>query len=297
VWYSEVARSLVADTGVPDPVAAIRSLAQKLVEQAEVSEPPVDLQLVGSLQGVVVVKYKRIPAWGELWTLPSGEFQIVLSDQQGRGRARFSHAHEIAHTLIPSYRRRPQARRDSQTGMYGRDAEEEFLCDAGASEILMPTSLFLRFASDRPAALATVVQAAATFDVSLEAAGIRLVECALSPCAIIFWEEKLKPSQAVGMESQTRLPGFDGLDPKPKLRVRFGLCSAPMEQHFFPPSKSVDDDSPLSDCLNSDRVVAGLCSLPTGRGPVLFQTESVSAPYRAGTTLHKRVITLARAPA
>jgi hypothetical protein len=285
---------LVAETGVPDPVDAIRGLAQELVTEAEVKKPPVDLNLLGSFRGVATVEHRRIGEWGLLLPLPGGGYRIVLNDRQGKGRARFSHAHEIGHTLLPSYRRSPKARRDAETGMYGRDAEEEYLCDVAASELLMPASLFRPFLATRPVALATVTDIADTFEVSLEAAGIRLVEDQPSPCAIIFWEERLKPSQARDVRTKMTLPGLEGYEPKPKLRIRFGVCSAGMQEHFFAPSKSIEDGSPLCECLDHEGVVRALCDLPTGSGLVPFETESVSAPYRVGPALRRRVITVAR---
>ncbi len=293
-WYTEAAHSLVAETGIPDPLDAIRALVQDLVTQAEVTDPPVDLDLIGSFRGITVVEHRPISEWGLLAPLPGGEYRIVLNDQQGNGRARFSHAHEIAHTLIPSYRRSPKARQDTETGMYGRDAEEEYLCDVAASELLMPTFLFRPYAAARGVALATVTDSARTFEVSLEAAGVRLVESSTFPCAIVFWEERLKPTQDRDVRTKTALPGLEGYEPKPKLRIRFGVCSPGMQKHFFPRAKSLDDDSPVCECLISDASVSAVCHLPTGNGPVTFKTESVSAPYKVGAALRKRVITIAR---
>jgi len=292
-WYSAAAHAVVASARLDDPVDAIRALAQGLVSQAEVRQPPTDLDMLGSFRGVVEVVYGQLPNWGMLEWVRDRGYRILLNDEQGKGRARFSHAHEISHTLIPTHGRAPKNRQDRETGMYGMEAEEEYLCDIGASELLMPTSILIPFIATRPAALETVKGIADTFAVSLEAAGRRLVECQESPCAIIFWEEKLKPAQEADLRNKTALPGLEGHDPQPRLRVRFGICSPAMRKHYFPPSKSIEDDSPVRGCLDSDAVVRAMCHLPTGRGAIPFRTESVSAPYRAGSTLVRRVITVA----
>jgi hypothetical protein len=154
-----------------DPPDAVRALAQQLVTQAELREPPMDLGLLGSVCGVVEVKHLPLEHWGMLIQLGDGQYRVLVDSGQGGGRARFTHAHEIGHILVSGASGLRENKQDAETGMYRRDVnEEEYLCDVAASELLMPTSVFHPFVATRPLSLGAIVDIAEAFETSLEAA-------------------------------------------------------------------------------------------------------------------------------
>jgi len=292
-WFSAPARALVQRWQVADPVEAVRLAAGELLAAAQVSSPPIDLELLGSLRGVVRVDICAMREWGRIACVDEGGFRIWLSSDQSRGRRRFTHAHELGHILVTFEALHWNIQSDSETGVYTVEKEEEYLCDLCASEMLMPLPMFRRVVDGHLPTLESLSTAAQAFDVSLEAAGIRLTQCGLWDCAVIVWEERLKDSQVTQVESNTTLPGMDAYPPEPRLRVRFAARSNGLCHHYFPKQKSLDLTSPIHECLRSGSPLRAKCDLPTGNGPVTFMTESVGCPYRVNGEVRNRIITIA----
>ncbi len=290
-WCSLAAHSLTSRYGVRDPVDGMRIAAAQALSHASEREPPTDLGLVGSMLGVVRVVEMDMRCAARLRPVREG-YVIELNTGETRGRRRFSHGHEIGHVLVPDESEHTKQRQDDSTGYYGQQHEEEYLCDIAAAELLMPMPAFRSAASQNPLGVRGVPVLADQFDVSLEAAAIRLTQCDLGDCAAIVWEEDYKKSQLDEMANQVPLLGMENLGPRPRLRVRFAVTSPGMGEHYFPRQKSVDDDCLICRSLSTDALVTGECHLPTGRGPVRFQTESVRAPYRREGQLRARVISL-----
>jgi len=273
-------------------VEAVRAAARELLSECEIESAPTNLDLVGSFRGVVDVVERQMVPSGRL--VPRGtEFEIEINSSHPNGRRRFSHAHEIGHLLIPSYRGSPKLREDHITGEFQRDQEEEFLCDTAAAELVMPRDLFRAAVGEDALGIDCLLRVAEEFQVSLEAAGIRLTQCDAGECAVIVWEETFKTSQVREMENQISLAGMEEFGPQPRLRIRFASTSEGMSHHFFPREKSVAEDCLVCGCLGRTGVVSGECYLPTGDGPVLLRTESVAVPYRCDGKMQTRVITLA----
>lgn len=284
---------MCAAWGVDDPLSAVRIAASDLLARCEMTEAPTDLHLVGSFRGVTKVVEKPMRMSGRLVPGPTG-YLVQLNSSHTEGRKRFSHAHEIGHLLIPSYQSSPKLREDAETGEYERNAEEEFLCDVAASELLMPLDLLRKVVEKQSLAIETLMEVAGKFEVSLEAAGVRLTQCGHDECAVIVWEEVLKRSQAREMANQPVFAGMEEFQPQPRLRIRFAATSRGMREYYFPREKSADEECLVYGCLAAEEIVRGECWLPTGRGLVRFWTESILAPYRRGEETQMRVITLAR---
>lgn len=267
--------------------------ASQLLSECEITAAPTDLNIMGSFRGVTEVVERAMPESGRLVPADGG-LRIEVNEAHASGRKRFSHAHEIGHLLMPSYQRSPKLREDPTTGEYEQKNEEEFLCDTVASELLMPLDLFRTTVDKHGLDVETLMEMAGEFQVSLEAAGVRLTQCGCRDCAVIVWEEVLKRSQVREMSNQSVFPGIEGFEPQPRLRIRFAATSEGMHGHYFPREKSPDDECLVCQCLAREEIVRGECWLPTGRGPARFWTESVRVPYRRGKETQMRVITVAR---
>src|SRR5207247_10816089 len=105
--------------------------------------------------------------------------------------------HEIIHTFFPGFQRESRYRVDIQTSGHHRErSEEEYLCDIGASELLMPEMLLNASRHTLDQGLEGVEALAADADVSLEAAGNRLVSLASGKVLFMVLEVGHKPSES-----------------------------------------------------------------------------------------------------
>ncbi len=108
-------------------------------------------------------------------------FRLVINKAKPATRSRFSVAHEIFHTafyeLVPELKFLP----------HKADASEEYLCNMGATEMLMPAADVAIRDTDRPS-LETLEKLAETYIVSVEAMLIRLRGLGFwKGCALSFW--------------------------------------------------------------------------------------------------------------
>lgn len=251
-WFSPAARSLMALTRMDDPRVAMVQRAEDLLQEAEVTRPPVELEPVASYQNVRRVEAVPMPGAGRL--IPEGDgFRIQVNERHSRSKQRFSAGHEVSHTLVPSYQAWPRRVEDAVTGLFQQDQEEEYLCDLGAAELLMPMALFRPLAAAQGFSLDTLETLRHDFRASREATAIRLVQTELWPCAMAIWHEAHKPSEQARMD-RPLLPGFEPPAPPKKLRVRYAVHSAGF-RHYLHPNLSAEPDGCLAACFAHDEVV------------------------------------------
>jgi Zn-dependent peptidase ImmA (M78 family) len=290
-WHSEAARSLCAEYGTEDPARAILAAAALLVAESGLKRPAQNLDLLASLQDILGIERIVMSDAGRLLPTPRG-LVVQVNAGDTAGRQNFSACHEISHTLVPSYCAAPGARVDATTGMYGEDREEEFFCDLGASELLMPSAEFGDALAARGLTVAAISPLAEEFGASLEAAAIKCIRVAAAPAGVIVWEPKLKPTQIRDVSAPCLFGPDEIPGPPEKLRIKFACCGAGLKGHFFPRDKSIDDESLIQRSYNEGWVVCGEQELPTGRGPAAFYTESQAFDFRRGEGWERKVITL-----
>jgi len=118
--------------------------------------------------------------------LPSG---ILLAAGQGRGRQRFSIAHELGHYHIPTHQQRPTGWCGDEDMVAGAGSGKQYEWEANdfAAELLMPRTLFLADARQRDPVFREIVALAAPdmYDVSITAASLRYVELSDEACALV----------------------------------------------------------------------------------------------------------------
>lgn len=118
--------------------------------------------------------------------LPCG---IILAPGQGRGRERFSVAHELGHHFIPTHQCRPTGwcGEDDMVAMSDSGKEYEWEANDFAAELLMPRRLFAQDVRDRDPGFHAIFELAspAMYDVSATAAAIRFVEVTKEACALV----------------------------------------------------------------------------------------------------------------
>jgi hypothetical protein len=173
-WKSVHAKRLLKFAraeSIPDAVATI---ACSLLEG--VQTPPTDLSRLAEKLGVVAIKAEPMPITGELRRVGDG-FEIAYSSDLPIGRRRFTIAHELAHAYL-----------ERTQGRCRPSMELENLCDAFATEFLMPRDVFCRIRKNALSS-AQILEIAKRFGVSLLAVARRCHELLDSSVFEVLGEE------------------------------------------------------------------------------------------------------------
>lgn len=164
--------------GETDPQRLIAALCEDLLEQCPTDRGASPLRVLGSCRGVRDIHCQLIePRAGcsGLLVPRDGGYVIIVSQAEPEGRRNFSIAHEIVHTYF---------REVCPAGPVS--AEEEKLCDLGATILTMPAARFLPFLAARPLCLAAIDDCHREFAVSSTAAGRRAMELTdVSACLLV----------------------------------------------------------------------------------------------------------------
>jgi hypothetical protein len=276
-------------SGAPEQLVV--RLCAELLEDAGVSVP-VDVRMLASFRGIAAIKEVDQAEAGCIFC--DGERLLVqVRGSDSPERQRFTVCHEILHTFFPGFWEERRARTDPTVGNFDRNQLEEYLCDLGAAELLLPREPFLAALPAQPG-IDDVITLAATFFASLEATAIRLVNLANVPMALVVLEPAWKPAEQrelARLATQPALAGLEsGLPPK-KLRVRwaYGPRMATIPKH-----KSVDGASLLATVLETGSVdYSGVTGLTAGA----VQLSACHLPYRREGERVDRVLALLRDPA
>jgi Zn-dependent peptidase ImmA (M78 family) len=288
-WHDSHVLALAQSQGAANPEEAITSLCTALIDEAGSDGPPFNPEILASFRGVITVRRIPIKEAGRLIPLKDG-FEIEVNSDHTPGKQNFSIDHEICHTFFAELGSR-QIKTDLETGTFNIKMEEEYLCDVGASALLFDSRWFRPLAIKLGAASESIFELSRQFEGSLEATARALCNLDLWPCAVVFWEESVKPSQK-HMIYQNTFPGLEDIkDNLLKLRVRLGWHSPSFrEVHYFPKHKSAADGGLIYSCHMSQEATTGyevvdsLCQQ--------LWMDSVYVPYRKGGELHPRVMTM-----
>lgn len=220
-WFSPDARALCAVMGQSDPAEAMVRRAQDLLDEVSLTRPPFDPRILASWQRAIVeVRDMR----GDARLVPRAEGLLIeVNSGHSRGKQNFSIDHEVAHTLLPSYR--GQLVDDAETGTFPASSEVELLCDIGAATLLLDPRRVQPLAAAAGPSLWTLIDLAERFQASLEATARCLTNLDLWPCAVVFWEDGYRLAERPG-EGAVLLPGLESFGlPAPRLRVTRAYCS------------------------------------------------------------------------
>lgn len=110
---------------------------------------------------------------------------ITVNTQTSRSRQRFSIGHELGHWMWDRGKMALSCSKELQDGRwYGTD--KETLANKFASDLLLPASMFTPRAHLRDATLETAKELADTFQTSLTATTLRLVNLGSYPCMAVM---------------------------------------------------------------------------------------------------------------
>ena len=161
-----------------DPREQLRELLDGWRREAGQERLPIDVEGLAAARGIRVERVAAAGWDGRVSVDDAGRVTVEVDERQALVRQRFTVAHELAHTALPGFRseRRFRVDDDLERALFAPSsrAEEEQLCDWGASVLLMPEELTWSYRADQ--GLRAVERLARDAKVSLEAAGLRLVE-------------------------------------------------------------------------------------------------------------------------
>jgi hypothetical protein len=256
---------------------------RRLLAEGSQESLPVDVAGLASLLGIKR-RLSDAPFAGRIYVEPSGQLVMDLRARDSDKRRRFSCAHEIIHTLFPGFQRESRYRVDIQTSGHHRErSEEEYLCDLGASELLMPEDLLDPSRHALELGLEGIENLAADADVSLEAAGNRLVGLSERRILFLVLEVGHKPAETRALAR--------GEQVEQRLRVRYATA-APGLNVFIPRHKSADPEGPFAQALATWSRVQGIGAVP-GDSIRAYEIQAKSYPYQVDGVTVDRVLALA----
>ncbi len=197
-WKNPSVIKLIETSKNPDPIDEIIKRARGLISDALQkgwSGPPFNpVELAEVLKINVVPNDTIIEA--RIIPLKDRKYQIEFNPYQRQQRINFSVSHELTHTLFPDCSDRIRNREEKQQDTW----ELEMLCNIGASEILLPQSVFAEEANAVELNIDSLIKLANKYGASLEAVLLRFTEVLEKSCSmcIAFFDSKTKDKLVVG---------------------------------------------------------------------------------------------------
>lgn len=277
-WSEPLVLKLIARHGGKRPEDILEAHAERLLRESEQDVLPVDVDLIASVLGI----RRRVGQFGfsgRIYAEESGQLVMDLNADDGEPRRRFTGAHELMHVAFPGFKRETRYRADAATGANLSNREEEYLCDHGASTLLMPRQLVAhRYRAED--GLEAVEALASDAEVSLEAAGNRLVSLSATPTAFLVLAMNHKPADTPALRRGEEIAA--------RLRLRYATTAN--LRLYLPRHKSAREDSALYRAWDGWGIERGLEPLPGGDGAGVFRVEAKAY----GADQNRRVLALAR---
>jgi hypothetical protein len=266
-----------------DDGAHVARVADSILAELD-ARAPVRLEMVASYQGIGAVVRCPLPNAGCLVTDPdSGKLEIRLRASDHPRRQRFSGFHEIAHTFMPGYQLQIQWRCDPPLTDRSK-ANLESLCDAGASELLLPRRLLDPDLKGADFGMQTLFDVSEAYDASLQAVGHRLVDLWPEDAMFLVAEIQNKPVER-------RMPSAP---PKPRVSYAWTRGQWP----FMLRHKSVGHEHPLARALQGELVdeSGAMTEIGADTVPGVHFSARYCPFVDAQGNSHERVLALYRRP-
>ncbi len=226
---------------VSDRVLEVRDVVAELLEDADISAPPVDLKAVAAARGITSIRHAALKeAYGLLKTGPNGH--TVTINKRYMSRARFTLAHEIAHTLVEEFEHSDDDVPLAYLKPRGA-AKVEAFCDEIAAEILFPYEMFQRELEGRATGIDDIQRLASLFDGSVMATANRAGDLTTQPVQVISWVRHGSNALRAGQRSGRGFLTCSGTSP---YRPLDRMTSAPVRA-FHSGSRERGMEVPLPD--------------------------------------------------
>jgi Zn-dependent peptidase ImmA (M78 family) len=261
-WTEPLVLRLMKRHRTEDPQRAIEAYARKLLRDAEQDSLPVDVDLIASVKGVRQ-RHSDYDFAGRIYVEDDGQLVMNLNTTDNSNRQRFTCAHELMHTGFPGFGPEKRYRLDTVVESNPVNREEEYLCDLGAAALLMPSDL-VGDQYDVSDGLSAVEALSSDAEVSLEAAGNRLVSLAEEPTAFMVFAYSHKPADRPTLRR--------GKQASKRMRLRYARCAG--MDLYLPRFKSAEDESVVTAAYESGRVERGAERLPGAEAAEVFVVEA-----------------------
>jgi Zn-dependent peptidase ImmA (M78 family) len=179
-------------------VERAKQLVNQLIEKRGHDRPPFLPEEFARLQGIKkIVKADLGKSSGVLLRFDDG-YVIKVNQNHNLARQNFSCAHEIGHIVfselkLENYTNSIEHRTFNPLAeRKARAAARERLCDAAATELLMPEMVFSKYLSGFGVSAHSIEQLASIFMVSIRAAAWRIAEVSTEPCIALLWQPWLR---------------------------------------------------------------------------------------------------------
>lgn len=279
IWTEPLVLKLIQRHKGKEPEEILEAHSQRLLRESDQDSLPVDVDLIASVLGIRR-RVEPLGFAGRIYAEESGQLVMDLNAADGEPRRRFTGAHELMHVAFPGFKREARYRADRNAGSSPRNQEEEYLCDYGAAALLMPKNLVEpRYRAED--GLKAVEALASDAQVSLEAAGNRLVSLSSTPAAFLVMTMGHKPADTPALRR--------GEDVPKRLRMRYATTGR--LDLYLPRYKSARDGSALCRAWEGWEIERGLETLPGAESAGAFRVEAKAY----GGDDNKRVLALAHA--
>ena len=281
-----------------DPEIIIRSLVQDklaIARHFNWNGPPFNPQTLASIMGISCEESEKLSHSddAELHSTEDGRLVIKYNPDKPKRRQNFSIAHEIAHTFFPEYQDQYKARH--KAGKFDPDNEVEFLCDLGASEIVMPTPDFDLDVENMGISLNSLRELSKRYEVSREATAIRMVGTDFYPCALIVLDYSHKPTEKEKIEESKYQPSLFGdyfFEPPPmKLRVQYFVRAKHFSAYILK-HKSIEECSPLYQVSVTQEPFQGNTILNFTNPALDMYVEAIALPKAHNPEIVSRALVL-----
>jgi len=184
-------------------VQRARQLVNQLIEQRGHGRPPFLSEEYACLLGIKKIEKADLREVGAVLLQFHGGYVIRVNQNHNLARQNFSCAHEIGHALLSELNLEPCVEEvefrtfNPQAHRIAHAKARERLCDAAATELLMPEAVFKKYLSGFGISIKSLEWLADIFKVSISSTAIRIAEVSTEPCIALLW--RLRP----GTKSKT----------------------------------------------------------------------------------------------
>lgn len=254
---------------------AISAQASKVLRDAGVSKPPIDLNLVASYNQVDVYEQDLKGLADGMLTFVGAQPVIAVEEKMMRERRRFTIAHEFGHYFLPDHEGAFQCFMNDLRSRVDSPFEAE--ANSFAVELLMPENLFNDACLRLPLGFTSICALASNFEVSITSCAWRFVSYRRERCALAFCKKEGLKWFASSPSFPTRSLKFNRGAPVHKQTIVYDYLQGLVKESK--PAKRVLATSWFPACEDLDLMVWEECFSAPDFGFVLsllsFEAEDV----------------------
>src|ERR1700722_1400962 len=169
-------------------MTAPRMSADKIIKELGISEPTdIDVEAIAQYCGATIV-YERLTVCEARIVGNADRAIITVNSESRRGRQRFSAAHELGHWMYDRNKVGFSCTNSLFRSQWGATNPEKG-ANQFAADLLMPLTIFGRYAYSKAITLQAARELAHKFDTSLAATAIRLVQHGSFPAMVVYLSE------------------------------------------------------------------------------------------------------------